>query len=223
MIPNFNGINNLFDTYNKMVGDISGDLFNVYRPNYTIQDNLPSQILTNVRYRMDPTGSERFVEPQFSNVEYYDIFGNRRIVQSGDIFFKGSSLSSPSLTVPAVTLLHINPVKAVVGMRTSKRCHIVVNKKSDGSYTYIYENVFFDFIQEGFVSGTINNGLMNSSSQDRPAQTAVMYFREGLVDEGLQLIETDNSGVPNGDKWLIQSVTNSGPVCVLKLVANYRR
>jgi hypothetical protein len=50
-----------------------------------------------------------------------------------------------------------------------------------------------------------------------------MYFREGLVDEGLQLIETDNSGVPNGDKWLIQSVTNSGPVCVLKLVANYRR
>jgi len=217
-----NSLNNLFNYRYKTIGDISGELFDIYRPNYATIDNLPTLRTKGAKFRMGIVRATSFAEPKVFGASFYDIFGNRALVQSGDIIVRGT-LDNPNIGYPAVTVAHMHDQRALEGFRTSRRCHIVKSYNAeDQTYDYVCQNVYFDMMGSDKPHGDLTTNY-EKSGQPIPAQRAIIYNRSSVNQEGMQLIETDYAGVPNGNLWYIDQITPLGPMMELILTANWRR
>lgn len=219
---NFSALNSLFNAKNKQIGELSGELFDIYRPNYSAQDNIPALVHTQVRYRRGLVKAKSFAEPYIPNNSLYDIFGNRSLLQPGDMLVRGN-LTAPELTFPAVTISHLHDQRALEGFRTARRCHIVNSYNADdNTYDYVHKNVYFDMLGTSFPHGQLVDNYAKSG-ESIPSQKAILFNRPAIDKEGMQLIETDYSGVPNGNKWIVEQIDIFGPFMVLSLDANWRR
>lgn len=207
--------NAIFQRFMPLVGQWGGDIWNVYRPDYTAMDQTPTLIQSNVRFRCDPAGY-KFAEPQFLGVSYYDVFGPESILLPGDILKRSSS---DGMT-PAITVAHFMPVKAITGVRTS-RIGKIMNSTGD---TPVYTSVYFDFLGIGFPGSSINRNL--EESLRIPSTRAVLYPRKGISRLRMHLVETDNDTFitqPDGSittfqrKWMIEEIDFSGTQMVLTL------
>jgi hypothetical protein len=201
-------LNSVFLKYNKLLGELGGDTWNIYRPNYSAVDNAPVLIHSNKKFRADPVGY-RFSEPVFNGVENYDVFGDRSLVQTGDLLIKPVS---DNMT-PPLTILHYMPIKAMIGFRSSKKGMITESRGDDGSYDIVYNNIYFDLLGKGYPSGRISQA---PDSEAQPTQHAVMYKRDNIDKLYMQLIEFDSSGL-EFRKWLIEEIDFSGNLMVLTL------
>ena len=215
-------LNNLFKSKNKQIGDLGGELFDLYRPDYTIQDNEPVLWASGMKFRMGVARAKSFAEPYLSNNSIYDIYGNRNVVQPGDIIIRGD-VTSPTITYPAVTVSHIHDQRAMEGFRTARRCHIVNSyNEGDGTYDYVHKNVYFDMMGLNIPHGELTTNYAKDG-QEIPSQRAIIFDRPLVNQEGMQLVETDYSGVPNGNRWFIEQIDLFGPFRVLTINANWRR
>ncbi len=211
----------LFDRANKLVGTIGGDYFNVYSPDYSVADNTPVLVAEGVKFRCDPVGY-KFAEPLYQGAQYYDIFGPKSLIQTGDILIK----STPDGMTPAITVSTIFPMKAVTGFRSNRICKIMNSvKEADGTDSEpIYENVYFEFLAQMYPGTAINRAFEDSLKI--PNTKAVLYPRENIVRQRMHLVETDidyESTLPDGSlrryerKWLIDTIEWSGPMMILTL------
>jgi hypothetical protein len=213
-------LNNIFNKYNPLIGTYAGDLFNLCRPDYSSSDNIPVLIQSNVKYRCDTTSS-KFAEPDFSDIPYYDIFGNRQIVQSGDILIRVNSTN----VTPAITIASIYPQESMVGFRSSKLCRIYnYYNQDDETDGLVYDNVYFDYLDSSYPGASLNRELANSL---KIASTKAVIFPRDNVDKAqMHLVEVDDNRtvtLPNGEtipfrrRWIIENYTTSGPYTVLDL------
>lgn len=218
---NFNSLNNMFNQYYKTVGELSGELFDIYRPDYITQDNTPILRYSGLRYKMGVSKAKPSAKPLVLDANLYDIFGDRSLLQSGDMIVKGS-LSNPELVYPAVTISHIYAMEHIEGFRSGNLCHIVNTQDEDNStFDYVYQNVYYDVLGAKYASGELTANYAKNG-QLIPEIRAMIYTRTGL-NEGQQLIETDASGTPTGNKWYIVQITPFGPYTILQLKADWRR
>ncbi len=217
-----NSLNNLFKSKNKLIGDLGGELFDLYRPNYAVQDNTPVLRYSGLKFRMGVARAKSFAEPYLSNNSIYDIYGNRDLIQPGDLIVRGA-LSSPLLTYPAVTVSHMHDMRAMEGFRTARRCHIVNSyNEEDNVYNYVFQNVYFDMMGVNIPHGELTTNYAKDG-QEIPSQRAIIFNRPLVNQEGMQLIETNYSGVPNGNRWFIEQIDIFGPFMVLTINANWKR
>ncbi len=210
-------LNRVFEKYNKLVGKLGGGAYNVYRPNYLVTDNTPSVIRNNVPYRVD-NGGKKFLNVGFNQVMVFDTFGPRgEIIKTGDVLIRGT-FGNPDIMSPSVTVLHWGEIDALVALRTTRRCHIVSAQDEDTkAYTYLYKNVLFDVIGQGYTNGQITQPY-DKSGTPVPTDRFCLYTRPELTTGnylGLTIIETDNTGTVIGRKWKIDQVDWSGPLMVL--------
>lgn len=95
-------IDDIFQKCVKYYGEKYGDVFDILRPNYGQVDNTPSIIHSGVKLRLDPNTSI-FSEPKLREVDWYEIFGDRSLLKSGDIIRK--TVADDGMT-PEVTFGH---------------------------------------------------------------------------------------------------------------------
>lgn len=204
----------IFNKYNKTIGEISGDTFDIYRPDYNQEDNTPVLVQSNIKYRVEASGTP-YAEPKFPGVAYYDVFGNRSLVQPGDILIKSVS---DGIT-PPVTIESIMPIKALVGFRSSRTCDIT-NEYGD----VVYSNVYYDVLGPEFPGSSLNENL--ELSLKIPGNKVVLYKRLNINKPRMHLIETDDNTtetLPDGSvvnvqiKWSIESFTFSGNLMILSI------
>lgn len=213
-------LNNIYNKYNPLVGEYGGDLFDLYRPDYTIVDNDPVLVQANVRYRCDTTSS-KFAEPDLSDIPYYDIFGNRQIVQSGDILIRVNS----TLVTPAITIASLYPQESMVGFRSSKRCRIYnYFNQEDETEGLVYDNVYFDYLDSAYPGTSLDREI--AGSLKLASTKAVLYRRENIDKAQMHLVEIDadktvtlpdGTVIPFRRKWIIENYTTSGPFTVVSL------
>lgn len=211
-------LSGLYEKYAPLVGALAGDSFNIMRPNYNQVDNTPVLVQAGVRFRCD-TVTGRFAEPRFEGVGYYDLFGPRNLIQTGDILMR----STPDGMTPPVTVATFMPIKTTTGFRTSRICSIV-DSAAEEPASVIYSNVYFDWLGQGFPGTTLNRGLLDSLPV--PSQRVVIYARPNITRLRSHLVETDlNIQVPQPDgstrpfqrTWIIDEVDYSAPLLVLTL------
>lgn len=211
-------LNYLYEYYAPFVGFLGGDQFNIMRPNYSQVDNTPVMVASGVMFRCDPT-TGRFAEPRWEGLMYYDIFGQRRLLQPGDILVK----TVPDSMTPPVTILGYYPLKTTSGFRTARQCTII-DSKAEAPNSILYSNVSFDWLGQGFPGSTLNRGLMDSL--EIPAQRACMFTRPNITRQRTHLVETDlniNVTQPDGSvtpyqrTWIVDEIDFTGNLMVLTL------
>ena len=204
----------IFNYYSPFIGEYGGDLYNVYRPNYSQSDNTPQLIYSNLKFRCDPVGNI-FAEPKYNAVQYYDIFGPK-VLEAGDILIQAEGLA------PALTISHIQPLKSVVGFRTS-RIGKITNSANDSA---VFTQVYFEFLGIGYPGNPIDRRLEDSLRI--PNTRVVIYDRPTITRLNMHLIETDlgvSVDTPEGStqdyqrKWTIQEIDRS-PNLMILTVAN---
>lgn len=175
---------NLFDKEMKKVGRIMGVSCAVYRPDYTAADQTGTLALSD-KFRMD-TQALRYLEPAFPGVYAFEIFGDRKNVQAGDIIIPSATADGP-----AVTVMHVAPMKAMVGILTDSIGKI----RESVSDTVLYTNVRFQWVGPSFPGSGLNDALEDTVKI--PKRKIAMYKRQGLglsdpVRPGMRLVETNN-------------------------------
>lgn len=216
---------NIFARFHPLVGVFGGAYYDIYRPDYTVEDNTPALVQAGVKYRVDPT-TGKFAEPRFEGVMYYDVFGPVTNIQSGDILIRNPATGSPPTTsnimYPPVTVIAYDTHKSFQAFRTS-RIGRLQDSAADADST-IYEPVYFDWLGQGFPGSSINRNLQES--QRIPSQRAIIYYRKNCVTLRSHLIETDlnimveqedGSMLPYERAWLIEEIDYTGPLMVLTL------
>lgn len=210
-------LSGFYEHFAPMVGQMSGDGFDILRPDYTKVDNTPVTIATGLRFRCDPV-TGRFAEPRFEGVGYYDVFGPRQLLLPGDLLSK----TVPDGMTPVMTFVHYMNVKTTTAVRTSRICSIV-DAKGDPNGV-LYNNVYFDWLGQGFPATNLNRGLQDSTPV--PTQRAVIYTRPNVrrmrshlieTDNNIQVTQPDGSVTPFQRTWIIDEVDYSGPLMVLTL------
>lgn len=194
---------NIFNKYVPFVGLWGGETFSIYRPDYTVVDNDPGPILYTRKIRVDPT-TNKFAEPPFTNVSYYDIFVKKSLLQPGDIIKKSVSDGM----APAVTVSHFFDTKAITGFRTSRIGKIV--NADDGEI--VYDNVYFDFLGASYPGSSINSKL--EESLRIPSVKVVMFNRPNVDKLTMKLVEKDSTFAR---MWVIEAIDYSGNTMVLTL------
>lgn len=214
-MPNNQQINAIF---NKYLGEVYPSLmgeanaYSIYRPDYSVVDNDPTLIYSNVNVRLD-MGAAKYAEPLFSNTSYFSIFTSRTL-ESGDLIVFGT-YNTVRLDRPYVTFVHTGPEKETVGIRTSFKCHIANGKDQDtGAYNYVYQNVWYDTAQRENPAGRISPGSDLGSKV--PQQELSLYTRANLKDTRLTVIDIDPStGLETGIYYVVKQANTSGPVTTL--------
>lgn len=208
--------------YNRIIGrtypQLLGEPYSIYRPNYDKTDNEPSVVASNVLTRVDPT-NRKFSETPFSSPEYYSLFCNRTIIQTGDLLVFGD-YNNPRIDRPVITYLHEGPIKECVGVRTAKKCHIANGRDQDtGAYNYVFKNVWYDFVDGGVTISKISN---QQNSLRIPSQMCVLYTRSAKpINLRSIIIDIDPlTGNETGYYWIIKQVDLSGPLMILNLEEN---
>lgn len=197
-----------FDKESKRIGIKSNVPYAVYRPNYTAYDQtgVLIQPLMSIRY---DTQAARFAEPNIPGVLYYDLFLDRRIVQSGDVL---CPLVSADSNNPIITVSHYNPMKACVGFLTDQFGFI-----TEDLDTVRYTNVRWSWAGPSFPGTGLNDAL--SESIKLPRRKAILYKRLGIgepyvIRPEMRLVEfTTVNSLPN--IWLISDVIQFHTVTVL--------
>lgn len=207
-------IRDYFQKYVQYFGEYCGDTFDILRPDYTQVDNTPVTVASMITYRMDPN-SPNFSEPKLRDLDWYELFGDRTIIQPGDIFRK----TVDDGMTPIVTLAHWMPIKAAVGYRTTRLCNIT-NQIDDPIYT----NVYFDFVGISFPGSSVNKKLEDSLRI--PSTRVVLHKRDNIFRLRNYLIETDSNAQISIDgaaptqyqrKWKIEEIDYTGSLMVLTL------
>lgn len=204
--------------YREKYGVYSGDTFDIFRPNYNIVDNTPSLIASGITYRMDPSSPVN-AEPKLKDIDWYELFGKRDILKSGDIFIKTEDDGGMT---PPVTFLHYTASKAVMGFRTARICNI-----TNEINNVIYKNVYFDYLGLSFPGSDINKRL--ESSLRIPNTRIVMFKRDNLFRLSTQIVEVDSTVLINKDGgtptqfqrvWLVEQIEYTGNLMILTLRQN---
>lgn len=213
-------INDLFQSYIKFYGEFSGDTYNILRPNYSLVDNTPTPVYQNLVYRVDPS-SAMFAEPKLRDVDWYEIFGDRDILQPGDILQKSTADGGQT---PLVTFAHSMPIKAGVGFRSTRLCNIT-NQFDD----VIYSNVYFDFMGVGFPGSSVNKKLEDSLRI--PSTRIILFNRDNIFRLRTQIVEIDSPVMINKDggdltqfqrKWKVEEIDRTGNFCILTISSNLK-
>lgn len=193
---------NLFEDGHKKIAKIAGQQVYILRPNYTIQDNTPV-FLNNIKLKAEKATAVSLVMPRFTNGEYFALFGDRSKFQPGDLIFPQDGTSS----TPKMTVIQYSPLEEAIAIRTSRICKLT--RAIDDP---IYENVYFDWIGQGYPGSSYGEQL--AGALGIPTKKAILYTREGIQPQnntydiqGIRLIETD------GDvqiRWKVKLVDQIG-------------
>ena len=188
----------VFNYAMKRVGlDLSGLTFNVYRPNYAAYDQFGASVVDNPRtYRVD-TQAGKFQEPPISGCEVFEVFGDRKIVQIGDVLV----CTLGSTVGPTITITQLQPIKAMVGLMTDRLGQIC-----DSLDNVIYTNVRFQFAGNSYAGAGPNEVI--EESLKIPRRKIVMYRREGIglptpLIPGMRVVEIDND---RNNVWYIRDI-----------------
>lgn len=198
-------LNKLFKIYNKAVGGLSGERYDIYRPNYTALDQQGTLIATGRFCRLD-TRALTWAEPSLAQGMYFDIFVDRDIVQIGDVLLPTglSPTATGMANFPVVTIGSISAIKPCVGLLTDVRGSI-----ANGAEV-IYSNVRWQWAAAGTPKAGINSPLEDSMPFDR--RKVLLYKRQGVgmpvpLTTGMQLID-DTDG--QGRLWNILDILTVG-------------
>jgi hypothetical protein len=210
------GIKDFFQDKIKYYGGFSGDVYDILRPDYTAVDNDPVIVRSGVTFRCDPT-TPQFSEPKFREVDWYEIFCDRKITKPGDILKR----TEDDEMTPEVTIAHFMPNKACIGFRTARICNLLTTEDES-----LYENVYFDFLGTGYPGSAINKKL--EKSMRIPSNRVVLYKRNNLIRLRTQLEEIDSTATITKDgvvgpyrrKWLVEEIDYTGNVMVLTISNN---
>lgn len=201
-MPGFDTFNSLYLKWQQRAGEWGGQLMTLKRPDYTVQDQEPATTHTGIRMKVERTGPN-FAISGYVGIEYYAIFGNRDLFQTGDMIFSSSS-------TPPVTILNLSPIEECVGFKTERKGKIMNGEE------LLYDNVYFDFIGVGYPGSELDREMR--ASLDIPSVKVVLHARELVTStrnaEGLMLVQTD--GIP-GLRWRIRQIDQSGDLYVLHL------
>ena len=212
-------IERIFERYNNLVGVLGGDLFDVWRPDYSQVDNTPRLVAQDVKYRCDPA-TLKLVEPRLLGVLSYDVFGPRDIIQSGDILMR----STPDHMTPPITIATYFPVKSMIGFRSSLTCDIEYAIDTEDKTSLLYSNVYFEFLGESYPGLGVNKILLDSLKM--PEIKAVMFdrpniklFRTHLVQKfpGFTYTNPEGKVVPYTRRYSVETIDATGPYMVLTL------
>lgn len=210
-------IDELYESSMQYFGELMGDTFDVLRPDYTTTDNTPVLVHSGVKFRCDPA-TPQYAEPKLREIDWYSVFGDRDIVQPGDILRK----TEDDGMTPVITIAHHMPIKEMVGFR-STRLGTLLSQEEDELYT----NVRFDFLGLGFPGSSINRKLEDSLRI--PSTRIIIYKRLNLIRLRTQLIEKDQTVTitrPDGTTatferaWLIEEIDYTGNCMVLTVSNN---
>src|ERR1700677_1251128 len=109
----FTNLEGIFQYYQNQIAYLAGQQCNIYRPpqGYVV-DQTPVLVQQGVRMKYEVAGV-RFASPRLTNIEYYAIFGDRYLFQSGDII--SSQESSSISTSPDIVVLNYSPIEEAIG------------------------------------------------------------------------------------------------------------
>jgi len=211
----------VFNQYNKLVGKLASDVyFDIYRPDYSIANNVGTLIASNKGARFD-TRAAQWAEPALSEGMYYDVFLNRSIIQPGDVLIP-TGLSPTASTFsqhPIMTIESISAVKPCVALLTDHRGSIQNSSKKT-----IYDNVRWQWAAVGQPKGGINakSGLADVFPFDR--RKAIMYRRQGggqytPIVTGMSLVEVVDGAV---NRWRIVDIMSSGNFTLMQVEEDSR-
>lgn len=216
-----NKLRKLFNKYQTRLGELGGQECSIYRPDYTVVDNsLGSPLNTNKKYKVEIAGP-RFAQRSFTNVAYVAIFGNRNLIQAGDVIVPTESGSS----TPALTVLNISPIEEAVGFFTERIGKITLNTTDPTKD--IYTNIRYQWVSgSGFPGSAFTDQLRASLAV--PIQKVVLYSRDNISPEnvdyevqGMYFVETDGSFSPDANetqrRWIIKLVEKVGNLTQLTL------
>lgn len=197
--------NKLFLKYLKKVAKESGQLYNILRPNYGQVDNSPATVYTNKMYRVEPS-QDRFGEPKFKNVDFYSIFGDRALIQPGDILQQVDEDG----TARYVTVLHFGTLQEAIGIRTGS-----IAKITEDTGTDVYTSVYYDSIGVSFPGSALEEAM--AGSLKIPNKRFCLFKRDNISTNkshpvGMRLIETDGTVER---RWTIQQTDGAGNLIVL--------
>ena len=202
----------IFLRYQPLIGNLAGDVYNIYRPNYSIVDNTPQLIYESIPIFCDPN-ERKFAEPRLSGVSYYNCFLERSLIQSGDVI---QQTTSDGVT-PKLTIAHLMPMKAAQAFRTNR-----IGEFRDTEDHVVYSNVCFEYLGSGFPGSSMNSALEDSLRI--PRQQIVIYSRTNLITLRMLLIETDGlatitdsygNTIKYQKRWKIEQIDNLFPITVL--------
>ena len=168
----------------KTIGRKMGVTCSVYRPDYTAADQT-GVLQGQDKYRLD-TQALRFLEPAFPGVYAFEVFGNRALARTGDIIIPNSASDGS-----CVTLMHVAPMKAAVGILTGS-----IGKIRDTvDDAVLYDNVRFQWVGPSFPGSGLNDALEDTVKI--PKRKVAMYKRQGIglaepIRAGMRLVETSN-------------------------------
>jgi hypothetical protein len=181
----------VWNRYNRWIGINASDVdFDIYRPDYTANDQAGSLIATGKSVRYDP--GNKFAEPPIQQGFYYDLFLDRKLVLPGDLLvptgYSPSSVMSPVPWQPCFTILQYSDQKACVGLLTDHLGVITFDVE-----TPVYSNVRFSWGREATPKPGRNRLI--EDSMPFPRQTVIMYRRQGIgqptaLQKGMRLVET---------------------------------
>lgn len=192
--------------YAKFAKKYTGQLMNVYRPNYALTDTTLSAanlVIANLYVKAEKAGS-RLAIPSVSGLEYYAVFGDLRYMLPGDILVPQESSSS----TPKLTFLNKSPVEEAVAFETNRTGSI-----RNGSEV-LFTGIPFEFMSgSGFPGSPLQREL--ESSLGIPTRKIVIWERALQTatrdSTGLLFVEDESPNV----RWTIKEAEPDGTLLIL--------
>ena len=197
-----------FNDFVQLAGELSGQPVRVERPDYETPNYSEGEIIAPRKiYKVERT-TNRLAQPTYTNLELYAVFGDRSLIQAGDVLIP----LDPKSTTPIVTLVNISDQEECLGFRTN-RIGAIRNGTKD-----LFTNVRFDFVGEGFPASPLEREI--KTSLEIPTKKINIFTRdldknnlnEVYDNEGLLFIETD---IEEQTRWRIETVDEIGNLMVL--------
>lgn len=165
-----------FNKYQALAGQISGQKFDVRRPDYGAgqADQLGTTVYTGVKYRALP--GSKFGERQLSGTPVYNIIGRRGILQPGDVLYPQEVGGCAVITVDS-----LSDQKAISGFMTDRVGTLALDVD-----TVLHTNVRFSWLPIVFPGSALHDAFAGSLGIS--TRRCAMYKRPD-IKRGMRLIE----------------------------------
>jgi len=196
-----NRFQKIIQRYKSITANLAGSdyKFTVSRPDYTVVDNTPTVINTNVKFYLEAT-QQNLTQDKLPGVEFYSITGNSNLFKSGDIISGVSDL-------PTITVVTVPDEQEFLGVKTPKIGKFF-NMGDD-----LYTNVYFDYMSAN-TDG--NQEFLNlDPSFSIPRRKIIIYTRAN-IREGINFQDlTPNQGA--NTKWKVSEVDYRDQIVIVYL------
>lgn len=194
-----------FDNDVKLIGERMGVVCDIFRPNYTAVDQSGGTRIGRRKLRLD-TQALRYLEPAFPGVYAFEVFGDRKFVQVGDVVVPVNG------GAPATIMQTGEGMKGMVGILTDRQGYI---REEIGNT--LYTGIRFQWVGPSFPGSGLNEEIEESFKI--PKRKIAMRRREGIgfnpyLKVGMKIVETDNE---KEYVWMIMDIISTTLLTIMSV------